>query len=298
VLSLLVSATITVPIRRLRDQAHAILDPRGRLLGGIVASSARDEVGELSRSLGELTARLKHHVGQMESFASDVSHEFKNPLASIRSAAEIANSSHDPEERRVMLAIVLDDVSRMERLLNGVREISRIDSAAADGEGNVAVDVKEIAARVVSAAQRRSNDNQVTFVIDGEGGPAWIPPGRVEQVVENLVDNAVGFSPQGGIVRVSVVNDNGFVLLRVRDEGPGIPPEHKERIFDRFFSFRPHEKKGAHAGLGLSIVKAIAEGHGGSVTVEDSLGGGAGFEVRLPAFLAGGRSGTKEERNQ
>ena len=156
VLSLFVSATITVPIRRLRDQAHAILDPRGRLLGRIVASRARDEVGELSRSLGMLTARLQRHVRQMESFASDVSHEFKNPLASIRSAAEIANSSTDPAERQAMLAMVLDDVSRLERLLTGVREISRIDSGAADGQGNESVDVKEIAERIVDAARRRS----------------------------------------------------------------------------------------------------------------------------------------------
>ena len=211
--------------------------------GGFVASRARDEVGELSRSLGELTARLQRRVGQMESFASDVSHEFKNPLASIRSAAEIANSSRDPEERRAMLSMVLEDVSRMERLLTGVREISRIDSGAVEGEGDAAVDVKEIAVRVVSAIRRRSNGNQVTFVVDGEGATAWLPPGRLEQVVENLVDNAASFSPPGGVVRVSVVKDDGFAVLRVRDDGPGIPPEHRERIFDRFFSFRPTRRK-------------------------------------------------------
>jgi two-component system sensor histidine kinase ChvG len=290
VLSLLVSATITVPISRLRDQAHAILDPRGRLLGGIVASRARDEVGELSRSLGELTARLQRRVGQMESFASDVSHEFKNPLASIRSAAEIANASADPEERRAMLTMVVEDVKRMERLLTGVREISRIDSGSVDEEGSAAVDVKEIAARVVSAARRRSNGGSVTFTVEGEGATARLPPGRLEQVVENLVDNAASFSPEGGAVRVSVGKAGGFVILRVQDQGPGVPPEHRQRIFDRFFSFRPHEKKGAHAGLGLSIVKAIAESHGGTVAVESPAAGGAGgaaqcgaaFEVRFP----------------
>jgi two-component system, OmpR family, sensor histidine kinase ChvG len=293
VLSLLVSATITVPIRRLRDQAHAILDPRGRLLGGIVASRARDEVGELSRSLGELTARLQRHVRQMESFASDVSHEFKNPLASIRSAAEIANSSADPAERRAMLAMVLEDVSRLERLLTGVREISRIDSGAAEAEGGRAVDVKEIAARVVSSARRRGNGGEVTFVVEGEGAAAWIPPGRLEQVVENLVDNAVSFSPAGGVVKVTVGKDDGFAVLRVSDQGPGVPSENRGRIFDRFFSFRPGEKKGTHAGLGLSIVKAIAESHGGAVGLADpppaSPQGSAGtacgacFVVRLPS---------------
>jgi len=290
VLSLLVSATITIPIRKLRDQAHAILDPRGRLLGGIVASRARDEVGELSRSLGELTARLQRHVHQMESFASDVSHEFKNPLASIRSAAEIANRSADPAERRAMLAMVLEDVSRLERLLTGVREISRIDSGTGDVEREEAVDVKEIAARVVGSARRRGNVGEVTFVVDGDGARAWIPPGRLEQVVENLVDNAVSFSPAGGVVRVTVGKDDGFAVLRVSDEGPGVPRENRDRVFDRFFSFRPREKKSAHAGLGLSIVKAIAESHGGVVILADRPAsgpaggpGGACFEVRLPS---------------
>jgi two-component system sensor histidine kinase ChvG len=285
VLSLLVSATITVPIRRLRDQAHAILDPRGRLRGRFVASRARDEVGELSRSLGMLTARLQRHVRQMESFASDVSHEFKNPLASIRSAAELATSSRDAAERQAMLTMVLEDVSRLERLLTGVREISRIDSGAADGQENESVDVKQLGERIVEAARRRSPGRNVGFVVDGQGAAAWLPPGRLEQVVENLVDNAVGFSPPGGVVRITVGRDDGWAVLRVSDDGPGIPLEHKDRIFDRFFSFRPNEKKGAHAGLGLSIVKAIAESHGGSVSVSEPEPerGGACFEVRFPA---------------
>jgi len=144
--------------------------------------------------------------------------------------------------------MVLEDVSRMERLLTGVREISRIDSGTADGEG-------------VSA---------------------WLPPGRLEQAVENLVDNAAGFSPPGGVVGISVGKDAGWAVLRVSDDGPGILREHRDRIYDRFFSFRPNEKKGAHAGLGLSIVKAIAESHGGSVAVLDPQRGGACFEVRFP----------------
>jgi two-component system sensor histidine kinase ChvG len=101
--------------------------------------------------------------------------------------------------------------------------------------------------------------------------------------VENLVDNAAGFSPPGGTVRVSVERAAGFVVIRVCDDGPGIPAEHRGRIFDRFFSFRPGEEKGVHAGLGLAIVKAIAEGHGGAVRADNRDAGGACFEVRLPA---------------
>ncbi len=282
VLSFLVSATITIPVRRLRDRAQAILDPRGRLLGGFSPSRAKDEVGELSRSLGELTVRLERHVRLLESFAADVSHEFRNPLASIRSAAEIAQSCPEPGERQAMLSMVIEDVSRMEKLLAGVREISRIDSGAADEGPQSPVDVREIARRVVDSSRMRSNGKGLTYTVEG-GVVVQIPPGRLQQVLENLLDNAAGFSPDGGAVRVSLLREGGSAVIRVFDDGPGIPKEHLERIFDRFFSFRPGEEKGAHSGLGLSIVKAIAESYGGCVVVSNLPERGACFEVRLPA---------------
>ena len=283
VLSLLVSATITVPVRRLRDRAQAILDPRGRLLGGFSPSRAKDEVGELSRSLGELTARLERHVRLLESFAADVSHEFRNPLASIRSAAEIAMSSPEPGERQTMLSMVMQDVSRMEKLLAGVREISRIDSGAAEEGPRSPVDVREIAGRVVDSARMRANGKALIYAVEGGPVAVLIPPGRLQQVLENVLDNAAGFSPDGGSVRVSLSQEGGSAVIRVCDDGPGISDEHLEKIFDRFFSFRPGEEQGAHSGLGLSIVKAIAESYGGCVRVSNLPQRGACFEVRLPA---------------
>ncbi len=283
VLSLFVSATIVVPLRRLRDQAHAALDPRGRLVGGIVPSRARDEVGELSRSLAELTARLERHMRLLESFASDVSHELRNPLASIRAAAELASASPDPAQRASLLSMVLEDVSRMERLLSGVREISRIDSGAPEETAAAPVDAHLIAERMVAAARARS-DGRVSYTLSGDPAPVWVPATRLEQVFANLMDNAAGFSPPGGTVRLAVSRAKGTVVVRVCDDGPGVPAEHRDRIFDRFFSFRPGEPKSAHAGLGLSIVKAIAESHGGAVRAECGPDGrGACFEVRLPA---------------
>jgi len=285
VLSLFVSATIAVPVRRLRDRARAVLDPRGRLVGGIVPSRARDEVGELSRSLAELTARLERHMRLLESFASDVSHELKNPLASIRAAAELARSSGGPAERAAMLTMVLEDVSRMERLITGVREISRIDSGAPEETTAAPVDVRGIAEKMVEAYRSRGG-GRVSFSLEGEPASAWVPAARLEQVFANLMDNAVSFSPPGGSVRLGVARAEERVVVRVCDEGPGIPAEHADRIFDRFFSFRPGEEKGVHAGLGLSIVKAIAESHGGSVSAARGAGGrGACFEVRLPAAM-------------
>ena len=289
VLSLLVSATITVPVRRLRDRARAILDPRGRLLGGFSPSRAKDEVGELSRSLGELTARLERHVRLLESFAADVSHEFRNPLASIRSAAELALSSAEPAERRAMLHMVMEDVSRMEKLLAGVREISRIDSGAAEEGPQGPVDAREIAGRVVESARMRPHGSSFAYSVVGGSVAVLVPPGRLQQVLENLLDNAAGFSPQGGRIRVSLGYEGGSAVILVSDDGPGVPEEHLEKIFNRFFSFRPGEEKGVHSGLGLSIVKAIAESYGGCVRVSNLPGRGACFEVRLPASGAQSR---------
>ncbi len=279
VLSLLVSATITVPVRRLRSQALAILDPRGRLRGTIAPQRRRDEIGDLSRSLGELTQRLERHIGLVESFASDVSHEFKNPLAAIRSAAELAAGTADAEERRALLSMVLDDVARMERLLRGVREISRID-AGDPGAEEARVDLVAAAAQVVEGFRARLPG--VRFAVSGEQAFVAADPGRIAQALANLVDNAASFSPQGATVGVSVRADGAVAVVRVTDEGPGIAEKDKARIFDRFFSDRPDREAGAHAGLGLAIVKAIVEGRGGSVEASNLPGRGACIEIRLP----------------
>ncbi len=279
VLSLLVSATITVPVLRLRDQARGMLDPRGRLRGTITPSRRRDEIGDLSRGLGELTQRLEKHISSVESFASDVSHEFKNPLAAIRSAAELAAGTTDEAQRRALLSMVLDDVARLERLLRGVREISRID-AGDPGAEVVRVDVKAAAERVVEAARPRHAG--IGFVVTGAEAFVAADPERIAQALANLVDNAASFSPAGGTVEVAVRRDGQAVVVRVIDEGPGIPEQSRARIFDRFFSDRPDRDGGSHAGLGLAIVKAIVEGRGGSVEAANLPGRGACLQLRLP----------------
>ncbi len=288
ILSLLVSATIARPLHRLRDEANALLDRRGRLKGRFRGSAKLDEIGDLSRALEQLTARLQGHLRFIESFASDLSHELKNPLASVRSATEMLAEVEDPADRRRFLEIVQREVARMERLLSGVREVTEID-AAIESEGVVPVDLRDLLPRVIDSVRLRTGD-RVRIELQAPAHPIRVTasPERLTQVFENLLNNAIDFSPPGGRVTVALQPaDADLAVVTVEDEGPGIPPEHRERIFDRFFSWRPgpggRQVRNGHMGLGLAIVKAIAEGYGGVVTAGERAGGGARLEVRLPA---------------
>ncbi len=287
-LSLLAAATITRPIRRLRDQARSVLDARGRLAGRFEPSRRRDEVGDLARSLGDLSRDLERRVGLLESFATEVAHELRNPLASMRSAVELALSVEEPAARARLLESAIEDTRRMERLLAGVREVSLLDAGAAP-EAEETVDVREAAGHVVEAARLARPGSRVRLAVEGVHASVRMPPGRLAQVIANLVENAVDFSPPDGRVRVEVSRDDDgggpapAVVLAVTDEGPGIPADVIDRIFDRFYTWRPGSEAGTHSGLGLAIVKAVVEGRGGSVRVESPPGRGARFEVRLPA---------------
>lgn len=285
ILSLLVSATIARPLRRLRDEANALLDRRGRLRGRFQSSKKLDEIGDLSRSLEELTARLQGHLRFIESFASDLSHELKNPLAAVRTATEMLAEVEDPEDRRRFLEIVQREVARMERLLSGVREVTEID-AGIESERAVPVDLGALLPRVIESVRLRTGDRaRIDLRAPADPVPVTAVPERLTQVFENLLDNAIDFSPPGGRVTVSLRPAGMVQAVIVEDEGPGIPPEHRERIFDRFFSWRPESPsaRNGHMGLGLAIVKAIAEGYGGSVAAGERAGGGARIEVWLPA---------------
>lgn len=284
VLTLLMATTIARPLGRLRRRAEAILDRRGRLKGSFEPSDRRDEIGDLERALAELTRRLEEHLRFTESFAADVSHEFKNPLAAIRTATDMALEVDEPEERRRFLTMIQHDVARMERLLNEAREISRID-ARIDSEELDRVALDALLAGVVEAFRLRRGDRGPRFDLAtaDRDVAVFASDDRLTQVFENLLANAVSFSPAGGTVTVTLRVEDGDAVVTVADEGPGIPDEHLDRIFSRFFSYRPDgSDDGGHSGLGLSIVRAVVEAYHGSVTAGACSGGGAKIIVRLP----------------
>jgi two-component system sensor histidine kinase ChvG len=276
VLSLLVSATIARPLIRLRDEADDLLDHRGRLRRTFRGSRRSDEIGDLTRALERLTARLERHLVFVESFSADVSHEFKNPLASIRSAAELLPQTEDPAQREQLAGMIDKEVARLGRLLHGVREVSKVD-AAVDTEAAAPVDVRSI---LTGLAGGRPS---VEVAVPSYPVLVTAAEDRLVQALTNVLDNASSFSPAGARVRASLVQQNGLAIVRVDDEGPGIPPEHLERIFDRFFSFRPQrDARADHDGLGLAIARAIIDAYGGTIAASNLSPRGARIEIRLP----------------
>jgi two-component system sensor histidine kinase ChvG len=284
ILTLMVSTTIVRPLRQLRKEAGEILDRRGRLRKRFKGVQRRDEIGDLSRALERLTRRIEQHQQLTEAFASDVSHEFKNPLASIRTATEMLSTVETAEDRHRFLRITEMEIARMENLLAQVREITRID-AEMQSEERAAVDLGALLRQIVDGFRLRERD-RVQFDVVIPETPLMVKASadRLIQVFENLLDNASSFTPNGGRIAVSASGGDRAVFVSIRDAGPGIPPENLEKIFDRFFTYRPTEQqRQRHTGLGLSIVKAIVEGYGGAVTVTNDPAGGAVFDVTLPA---------------
>lgn len=285
VLSLLVATTIVRPVRQLRMEAGAILDRRGRLRGRFRGSRKHDEIGDLSRALERLTTRLDEHVRFIESFAADVSHEFKNPLASIRTATEMLAEVDEPAQRKRFLRMVEQEIARMESLLSGVREITLID-AQMSAEKRERVDIAAMLARIVDGFQLRETD-RVAIALHVPPSPCFVlaSEDRVIQVLVNVLENAISFSPPAGSVRIEVSATERTVVTTIADEGPGIPETNLSRVFDRFFTHRPDttRSRAAHTGLGLAIVKTIVEGYGGTIAARNNALAGATFEIRLPA---------------
>lgn len=288
VLSLLVSTTIARPLRRLRAEALAIVDRRGRLKGSFGGTNRRDEIGDLARALEELTTRLQKHIDFIEGFASDVSHEFKNPLASIRAATDVLAEVSDPGDRRRFAKMTRNEVARMERLLSGVREITRIDAQLED-EPREVVDLAGLVRQLVDACRLRS-PNGVRFQVGGREKGAYVygAPDRLTQVIQNVLDNALSFSPPGGEVRAEVTRNGNWVEATIEDDGPGVSLEHRDRMFDRFFTYRPNgSDPNQHMGLGLPIARAIVETYGGRIELSDGTRG-ARFVIWLPVHEARG----------
>jgi len=291
-LSLYLAGTIARPVRRLAQAAYEIRHGDGRKVDIPDFSRRHDEIGELSVALTAMTAAIWRRMDAIERFAADVAHEIKNPLTSLRSAVETATRVQDPKQQKRLMAIIQDDVTRLDRLISDISDASRLDAEMSRLERSPVSLSGMLGTLVDVHATTRSDSDPVLEYRPPETGERLTvlgKEGRLVQVFRNLIGNAASFSPPGGRILVRAERQGPDVLLAVEDEGPGVPDGKLEAIFDRFYSERPAgEKFGTHSGLGLSISKQIVEAHGGAIWAEnrrDDQGQvlGARFCVRLPA---------------
>jgi len=283
VLTRVASSTIVTPIVRLRRSAAALATGRGVLSGEFGRVRRNDEIGDLARSLEELAARLDAHIKLLESVAADVAHEFKNPLAAIRTAAETIAESSSGDERQRFHAMLLRDVDRLEALVSGVRELAHVDAEVSTGQRG-AVDVSGLLRAIVEGRRLIS---PAPIDLKAPSTPVRVVGSqeRLTQVFVNLLDNAASFAPAGTSISVAVVPADTQCVVVISDAGAGIPDAHLDRVFDRFFSYRPGTDRRGHMGLGLAIAKAVVTGYGGSITARNRPGGGAEFSVALPLTI-------------
>lgn len=292
--SLYIAGTITQPVVRLARAADAVRLARGVHEPIPDLGRRGDEIGDLNDSLTAMTEALGLRIDAIESFAADVAHELKNPLTSLRSALELVARPDLPADRReTLMSIVMSDIDRLNRLISDISDASRLDAELMRG----AVQPVELASLLEEMVRN------YTATLEGKSGatvelrvnvaapcPAHGHDGRYSQVFRNVIDNALSFSPPGARVVVELARDpagDGF-LVTVDDEGPGIPEDNLESIFNRFYSERPSEHFGKHSGLGLSICRQIVETYGGSIAAAnrrdpDGAIRGARFSIRVPA---------------
>lgn len=288
-LSLYLAETIARPLLKLARAAERVRGDRQHIHKIPDFSNRRDEIGQLAGALQATTEALWSRIDAIERFAADVAHEIKNPLTSLRSAVETAARVNDPARREKLMAIILEDVRRLDRLITDISNASRLDAQLSREEFSP-VNVGRMLDMLAETTETAAAERGVRFVLRLDDEQRLVVPGlegRLVQVFSNLIANALSFSPPGSVITLGARRDGKAVVVEVLDQGPGIPAGEEEIIFRRFYSARPQgEKFGTHSGLGLSISKQIVDAHGGRIVAENRVEGqsvkGARFVVSLP----------------
>ena len=305
-LSALLAGTIARPIGKLSEAAVQVRRGINKRVEIPDFTSRKDEIGQLSGSLRDMTTALYQRIEAIEAFAADVSHELKNPLTSLRSAVETLSYVKKDEQRQRLIEIVVHDVKRMDRLITDISDASRLDAELARAEV-YPVDVSKLLGSIVGLANEtaKANEAEILLVVQPitdkyNAETKYQVMGndsRLNQVFRNLIDNARSFTLEGTKISVRLRRIGENVEIRVEDSGPGISPENSERVFERFYTDRPPQSFGRNSGLGLAISRQVVEAHKGRIYVENRLGKaddkgekpvlGARFVVRIPALTEG-----------
>jgi heavy metal sensor kinase len=273
------------PVDRLSQKAAEIT--QHNLTERLPVMCTGDELERLSLSLNLMISRLEDVINSSKQFVADASHELRTPLAVLRGELEaLAQDAQLKTQTRESLGSMLEEVDRLAEIVEGLLALSRLDT----GEGKmqwVRFDLAELAITTADQMSLLAEDKNITVVCDSST-PTMIQGDRprLKQVVVNLLDNAIKYTPNGGRITLKITQDDGYAVLDVADDGVGIPAEALPHVFNRFFRVdgsRSRDQGGA--GLGLSIVKSICDAHGARVEVSSTPGKGSHFRIRQPLSI-------------
>ena len=287
IFSIFLNANIIKPIRILgRYTSSASSDhPDNKIINRI--NLRPDEIGNLSRSLSGMTNNLYKRIEFAERFASDLTHEIRNPLASLKAASELLPNAKDSEKKNRLLGILNDDVVRIERLITDYSNMLKGEALEAKLQ-LTRFDLIKLINKVAEEYQQVINNTKKnisieinnlikkkTFIIGFES--------RIQQVISNILENSISFSPEKSILKIKIERVKNDAKIIITDEGPGFNESNIGKVFERFYSNRPKEMFGQHSGLGLNIVKNIVESHKGHIKAYNLDGSrGAVIEIDLP----------------
>ena len=270
------------PVDRLTREASSI----GRsddLTRRLAEPPRRDEIGRLAATFNDMLARLEQTVANQRRFLADASHELRTPLTAIRTnlAGLLRGVAADPAEREAALKDIAREADRMGRLVADLLALARVDAGQPLGRHPLALDTLLLE---VYQQEKALADGVKLTLGELEQVEVEADPDRLKQLILNLVDNALRYTPAGGDVTLDLIRRDAWAVLRVADTGPGIPDEHLPRIFDRFYRVdQPRSRAVGGTGLGLAIARWVAEAHGGRIEVESGEATGSTFTVLLPA---------------
>ncbi len=286
-LSIYLSGQIARPLKKLALAAENVRRGKAGAYDIPDFSARHDEIGELSIALRQMTLALSERMDTIQQFAADVAHELKNPLTSLKSAVETAAIVKKPTDQKKLMDIIKHDIERLDRLITDISSASRIDSELSR-ENFEKVDCAKLLSNLLAAYSKdpmeRINHNQQNWIqniqaenakitlqnLASQGAKIWGMEGRLAQVFQNILSNALSFAPKDSTISILIVEMDDTISIIIEDQGRGIPPNKLDDIFERFYSERPeHEDYGRHSGLGLSICKQIINAHGGEIFAEN-----------------------------
>ena len=291
IFSLFLNNYIIKPIRSLNFFAKQISfdNPNSLNQIGIEFNKRDDEIGNLSNSLSDMTNKLYQRIELAERFASDLTHEIRNPLASLKGASDLLNLTKDEKQKVKLLKVLSNDVERIERLITDYSQVLK-DEASQSRAVAKNFDLVRLIESIIEDfnLDTINKKKNIKFIFDNQNkinkATIFGIESRIEQVIANLLDNSVSFSPIDSKITIDLYFDKNSYKILIKDQGPGFDENNLDKVFERFYSDRPDDQEGSHSGLGLNIVKNIIDSHKGFIKVYNKLNGeGAVVDITLPA---------------